>query len=246
MSESYPLVFLAWFIGGFVNGVSGMGAAMVALPIMACVMDMSVAVPASCFTALVVATQVAWMYRKSCRYASLPFMLTGCVPGVVGGVLILRVVPGVWLQAFLGVALVAYVCWQYAHRRSAAHPETRTGAFLAGFGSGFANASISFSGPPVAMYALYVGWDKDSARGTLGLFFLCINIITSLVQASAGLFTSEVLHAAMYGMPGAVAGLVASLPFVHAVKEQVFQRILLGMIALAGAICVVRAAETLL
>ncbi len=246
MFESYPLVFLAWLIGGFVNGVSGMGAAMVALPIMVCVMDMSVAVPASCFTALVVATQVAWMYRKSCRYASLPFMLVGCLPGVVGGVLILRIIPGIWLQALLGVALMAYVVWQYLHRKSPGHPESRTGAFLSGFGSGFANASISFSGPPVAMYALYVGWDKDSARGTLGMFFLCINIITCLVMAGAGLFTAEVLHAALYGMPGAVAGLLASLPFVHAIKEQVFQRILLIMIALAGMICIVRSAETVL
>ena len=46
--SSYPIVFLAWFLGGFVNGVSGMGAAMVALPIVACVLEMNAAVPSSC------------------------------------------------------------------------------------------------------------------------------------------------------------------------------------------------------
>ncbi|MFR6518819.1 MAG: hypothetical protein ACLUPV_06085 [Bilophila wadsworthia] len=49
--SSYPLVFLAWFLGGFINGVSGMGAAMVALPIVACVLEMSEAVPATCLVA---------------------------------------------------------------------------------------------------------------------------------------------------------------------------------------------------
>lgn len=39
------IVSIAWFLGGFVNGVSGMGAAMVALPIVAGFMDMSEAVP---------------------------------------------------------------------------------------------------------------------------------------------------------------------------------------------------------
>ena len=53
--SSYPLVFLAWFLGGFINGVSGMGAAMVALPIVACVLEMSEAVPATCLVAVTLA-----------------------------------------------------------------------------------------------------------------------------------------------------------------------------------------------
>ena len=58
--SSYPLVFLAWFLGGFINGVSGMGAAMVALPIVACVLEMSEAVPATCLVAVTLAVYVAW------------------------------------------------------------------------------------------------------------------------------------------------------------------------------------------
>ena len=56
--SSSPLVFLAWFLGGFINGVSGMGAAMVALPIVACVLEMSEAVPATCLVAVTLAIYV--------------------------------------------------------------------------------------------------------------------------------------------------------------------------------------------
>lgn len=59
------------------------------------------------------------------------------------------------------------------------------GCAVSGFASGFANAAISFSGPPVAIYALYVGWDKDTTRGTLSLYFLGISICTCIVQAAA-------------------------------------------------------------
>ena len=66
------IVSIAWFLGGFVNGVSGMGAAMVALPIVAGFMDMSEAVPSSCLVTCIVAGYVAWMYRRSCRMAASP------------------------------------------------------------------------------------------------------------------------------------------------------------------------------
>ncbi len=244
--SSYPLVFLAWFLGGFVNGVSGMGAAMVALPIVACVLEMSEAVPSSCLVATVVAIYVAWMYRAHCRYAPVVPMFIGCIPGALVGVYVLRVVPGVWLQAVLGLTLVVYVVWQRFHRAGAAHPENVPAGAASGFASGFANAAISFSGPPAAIYALYVGWDKDTTRGTLGLYFLGICIVTCAMQAAAGFFTPVVLKAAVYGMPGALAGLLASLPFARTVRENVFQGILLVMIALAGLICIARAAQEML
>ena len=114
--SSYPLVFLAWFLGGFINGVSGMGAAMVALPIVACVLEMSEAVPATCLVAVTLAVYVAWMYRAHSRVAPIIPMLLGCIPGLIIGVCVLRVVPGIWLQGGLGAALIVYVAWQLLHR----------------------------------------------------------------------------------------------------------------------------------
>ena len=107
------IVSIAWFLGGFVNGVSGMGAAMVALPIVAGFMDMSEAVPSSCLVTCIVAGYVAWMYRRSCRMASVWPMLLGCLPGVLAGVWVLKFVPGTWLQAGLGSLLLVYMLWQY-------------------------------------------------------------------------------------------------------------------------------------
>ncbi|MFQ9491517.1 MAG: hypothetical protein ACLR0N_11760 [Bilophila wadsworthia] len=97
------------------------------------------------------------------------------------------------------------------HRAGTAHPESVRGCAVSGFASGFANAAISFSGPPVAIYALYVGWNKDTTRGTLSLYFLGISICTCIVQAAAGLYTPVVVRP-HFGVPGALVGLVVSLP----------------------------------
>ena len=78
-------------------------------------MDMSEAVPSSCLVTCIVAGYVAWMYRRSCRMASVWPMLLGCLPGVLAGVWVLKFVPGTWLQAGLGSLLLVYMLWQYLY-----------------------------------------------------------------------------------------------------------------------------------
>ena len=81
---------------------------------------------------------------------------------------------------------------------------------------------------------------------TLSLYFLGISICTCVVQAAAGLYTPVVVKAALWGMPGALVGLVVSLPVARFVRESVFQGILLVMIAFAGSVCIIRAVESFL
>ena len=203
-------------------------------------MDMSEAVPSSCLVTCIVAGYVAWMYRRSCRMASVWPMLLGCLPGVLAGVWVLKFVPGTWLQAGLGSLLLVYMLWQYLYIPSGRHKESLPSGLLAGFGSGFANAAISFSGPPVVIYALMVGWDKETTRGTLGAFFLAIAIVTCIAQAFAGFFTPSTLTAVAYGIPGAIAGLLASIPVARKIPEKQFKVVLKLMIAFAGIVCIYR------
>ena len=167
-------------------------------------------------------------------------MLLGCLPGVLAGVWVLKFVPGTWLQAGLGSLLLVYMLWQYLYIPSGRHKESLPSGLLAGFGSGFANAAISFSGPPVVIYALMVGWDKETTRGTLGAFFLAIAIVTCIAQAFAGFFTPSTLTAVAYGIPGAIAGLLASIPVARKIPEKQFKVVLKLMIAFAGIVCIYR------
>lgn len=246
-AELYFIVSLAWFLGGFANGVSGMGAAMVALPIITSFLPMETAVPASCLVVCLVAAYVAFMYRAHCHLALTTSMLAGCVPGIVAGVLILKAVPGHWLQGGLGLMLLGYVLWQMCYTPAGtARFNSFSSGCLAGFCSGFANAAISFSGPPVAIYALINGWDKDTTRGTLGFFFFVIAVGTCVAQGLAGLFTPDTVKAALYGLPGAALGLVCSIPMAKRIPERQFKLALLALIVLASLLCLCRAGSVLL
>ena len=198
---SHWFIFGAWFLGGFVNGISGMGAGLVSLPIAASLLPMQELVPASGLSTLTVACYLVWAYRRYCRWSSLRHMLVGCLPGALLGVWILRSVP-----------------------------------------SAGAHAAITFSGPPLAVYAVYAGWEQKTALGTMSIFFLGVNVLSCCLLGMAGMFTLPVLEFGFWGSAGATAGLLAAMPLVKYVRGEVFRRILLGMIGLAGVVCLARAA----
>ncbi len=235
--------FVAWFAGSFVNGVSGLGAAMLALPFITLVVGLEVAVPASCLVGGVISLFLVWAYRKSIMYHEGLVMAAGSLPGAALGAMVLSMVPAQWLCLGLGTLLLFFVGWQlHAHRLSGTEqaPRRLWLGFLAGGCGGFGNAAVGIGGPPLAIYATLQNWDKDAARGTFGFYYLIMSGITIFFQAIEGLYTPATLEAAMWGVPGALAGLFASLPCAHAIRQDSFTKILLAVIAASGVLMLIQ------
>ena len=241
LSPTLLVVFAAWFLGGFVNGIAGIGAAMVTMPIVSCVMDIHLAILSSCIGGTAVGFFVAVMYRRHCIRRVIGIMALGCIPGAAVGTLILKGTPAHWLQLILGSILLLYIGWQCMDKRPHPFRISLPGAFLGGFGSGLFNTAVSFGGPPIAIYTTLSGMDKDMARSTISVFALVMSAITLGVQASAGMYTQEVLSAALFALPGAFAGLFVSIPFARRIREATFRRALFLLIAAAGVILIARA-----
>ena len=83
------LFAFAWFLAGFVNGISGMGAAMVALPIVAGSMDPAILVPATTVCVTIISASTAWVFWRHTRWHALKALLVGAVPGAAAGLGIL-------------------------------------------------------------------------------------------------------------------------------------------------------------
>lgn len=241
LNPTLIIVFMAWFIGGFVNGIAGLGGAMLAMPIVSCFMDVHLAILSSCIGGTAISIFIAWVYRKNCVYRVIRIMALGCIPGAALGTLILWITPARWLQFALGTLLILFVIWQCMDKRSHPYHISLPGAFLGGFGGGLFNTAVSMGGPPVAVYTTLSGMDKDTARSTLSIFAFVMSCITLIVQASAGMYTPEVLSAALSALPGAFAGLVVSMPFARTIKEKTFRKFLFALIAIAGIILLFRA-----
>lgn len=228
------IIFVAWFLGGFISGLSGMGAALIAMPVLSLFIPIDILVPASCIVVTAVGICLTIRYGRSCNFSVIPILALSSLPGALVGVGVLVFVPAFVLQLSLGLILVSYVIWQYLYKESEPHKETLPAKCMAGFFAGFTSTALAIAGPPIVIYAIYMKWNQNTTRGTMGVIFLIIYLITMGFQYFAGLYTNQVLTYAVHGIPGAIFGLLMSLPFVKYITVSGFRLLLLAILAVAG------------
>ena len=74
-------VFVCWFAGGFVSGVSGIGGTMFAFPFLALAIPMHALIPLSCLVCFFKDACMIAMHVRFCRFDAMPWLLLGAVPG---------------------------------------------------------------------------------------------------------------------------------------------------------------------
>ncbi len=234
-------VFGAWLAGGFVSGVSGIGGAMVAFPLLALFIPVHQLIPLTCALNVVMDGCLAAMHCRHCRGSALLPMLAGSIPGSFAGLYILQICSGAVLQGAVGLLLIYYVYWQKTFRVHGVMRYPRLLGASAGFGAGLLGTAISFDGPPIGAYGLYMGWEPRVFLGTLGVFFVIRGTFTVILQAWTGFYTPEVLGYALVGAPGVILGTLLAFPVAKRIPQKAFQRVLLSIIGVAGLVCLVRA-----
>lgn len=241
MDLNLAVVVGAWFVGGFVSGVSGIGGAMVAVPFAELFIPIQKVIVLSCILNLAMDGMLAVMHRRFCRIKALWPLLAGAIPGSIAGLFILKMMPEAMLRGGVGVLLLLFIFWKALFKPKKAGGESWPLGCLAGCAAGTLGTAISFDGPPAGAYGLYAGWPARVYLGTLGVFFVLRGLFACGLQASAGFYSPEVIHYAVYGFPATMLGALCSFPVVKRCKPESFQRVVKLVIALAALVCLVRA-----
>ncbi len=234
------IFFSAWALGAFANGIAGLGCAMIALPIVSSFMPPQLLVPISAVLVTFVCSFIMWQYKNFISYKAIIPMVVASIPGSFLGVAILLEIPGKTVQLIAGILIIFFVVWQILPKKERAPTQNIFYALLAGFTSGILNASISFGGPPVAIYALLAGWEKEEAFANINSLVVLSNIATMLTHAGAGLYTTEMLSYLAIGFVAAFIGVFLARPLSKRIDKKTFVRILLLLLAVAGSICIWR------
>jgi hypothetical protein len=165
------------FVAYFLRSVCGMGAALVAMPILVFFYDLSDIVVIlsflSFFTSLVL---VPLSWSKVDKKMSL-YLAIGSIPMVILGVYILNSIESNLLLKILGVILILFAYNYTAGNKLFNFLKNKNYGLIAGALSGLTGTLFGTAGPPVAAYLSVIYKDSHVLRATLLAYFFLLNVI---------------------------------------------------------------------
>lgn len=181
-----------FMLAGFVQGLTGFGSALVAIPLLSFILDIKTAVPLCMLNGLVITTYMAiTLHRHLDKNKILP-LLIGALPGIAVGVYLLKEVDGSAIRYAIGALLIGYSLYNMIINPKPVNPGKGWG-YLAGFLTGAIGAAFSAGGPPAIIYTTLTSWKKDEIKATLTGFFVASGTLTVIVHAISGITTLDTM-----------------------------------------------------
>ncbi|MFH2122533.1 MAG: sulfite exporter TauE/SafE family protein [Pseudomonadota bacterium] len=226
-------ISLIFLLAGFVQGMTGFGSALVAMPLLSLCIDVKSAVPLCTLNSVVITTFLALKLKKHLDRKKIFPLCVAAIPGMFVGVTLLKKVSSENLSIGLGILLVTYACYNLLIkvRQRKLHP---VWSCLAGFSSGAIGAAFSAGGPPTIIYATLNDWDKDEIKATLSGFFLFNSYLNATAHAVSGLTTVSVLSSFIYSAPFVLLGTILGSFCYGRIDKSVYLKVIFAFLILMG------------
>ncbi|WP_320170905.1 sulfite exporter TauE/SafE family protein [Maridesulfovibrio sp.] len=225
-----PVIF---FAAGFLQGITGFGAALIAMPLLAYVVDIKVAVPACTMCGVFINMNMAYKLRDSLEFRRIMPLVAGCVPGVIFGTLILKEVDGYTLRLMLGLLVTGFALYSLRGKSARLRLGDRWG-YPAGFLTGAINSAISAGGPPTIIFLTMRGYDRDTFRATLVGFFLFAGAMAAFGHLVSGMTTMYVFKLFLVSALPIVAGTYLGNRISGRIPEDFYKRMVMTLLVFMG------------
>ncbi|OPL13396.1 MAG: hypothetical protein AVO38_13500 [delta proteobacterium ML8_D] len=193
MIDIYPAIAAISFFAGLVQGLTGFGSALVAMPLYLLLLDARTAVPLSILNGVIITIYLCLQLKRHLDWRKILPLLLGCLPGIAAGVYLLKSADNTWIKVLLGTLLIGYALFSLKFKpRSIKMPSF--GPYAAGFATGVIGSAFSAGGPPAIIYTMLAGWSKDSIKATLSGLFLVAGILIACAHWFSGLTNFLVLQ----------------------------------------------------
>lgn len=192
-----PAVF---FVSTTVRSAFGFGEALIAVPILALILPVTVAAPVAVLASITVALIVVLQDWRHVHARSAVLLVISTLAGIPLGLLLLKRVPEPLVKTVLALVILAFSLYSvFARKREGLHTDRL--AWLFGFFAGVLGGAYGMNGPPLAIYGSLRGWSPQHFRATLQGYFLPASIIVMSGYWAAGLWTSTVSRFYLLSLP---------------------------------------------
>lgn len=231
--ETILITGCIFFLGGFVQGVTGFGSALVAIPLLCIFIDIKFAIPLSVLNGLIITSYLALKLKTHLDIKKLIPLCLSTLPGIVFGVTLLKKVDSKTIALLLGLLIISYSLFNLFYQQKPRHLR-HYWSYIAGFCSGAIGSAFSAGGPPVIIYTTLKGWNKDQIKATLTGFFLFNSCMTVAAHSITGLITKETLVSFLFTAPFVLGGTVLGSFCYGLFRNETYMKIIYIFLILIG------------
>jgi uncharacterized protein len=231
---------LAWialggFTGGIVNGLTGFGTSVSAMPLWLQAVPPPVAAQlgaAGGIAGQLLTFRAIW---HAIDWRNLVPMLAAGLVGIPFGAMCLALIEPRLFKQIVGVTLIVYAAGMLvAGDRLRLAPRGRGAEMVVGFIGGFMGGLAGMSGPAPTIWAALQGWTKERRRGVFQAFNFVILSAMLIAHALTGLIPECLLAAALVALPGTFAGVAIGRRLYAHLDDKGFDRVVLALLGVGG------------
>jgi len=227
------------FFSGFIQGLSGFGAIMLSLPLLALFIDVKVVIPLVGIFGLVIPILLLIKLWKHLDWKKIYPLFLGAVPGILVGVFFLKKFDVSTIHWVLGIILMTYSIYSLFFKSF--NRGLREGwAYVFGFFGGCIGGALSAAALGAIVYTSLQTWGKDKIKATLQGFLLPSHLVIVILQAVNGLTTKIVLWYLLVSLPMLILGTYFGALFYGRINEDFYKKIMLILLAILGAFMIYR------
>ena len=224
---------LVIFLSSIIQGLTGFGFALVSVPIMMFILSPKVVVPIVIIHSLVINLIILFEARKWVNLKRIwPLMIAGAA-GIPIGTYLLVALDASILKIFIGSVIIPFAITSLAGFKKAIRSEKLAFAPV-GITSGLLASSTSLSGPPVILFFVNQGIEKEIFRANLVAYFTVLSLAAILAFVIGGVITTTVINYTLWLLPAAILGAMTGIKLTPKVSENIFRIIALVIVIIAG------------
>jgi uncharacterized protein len=239
---SLLLVLAIVFGATLIRSAFGFGEALVAVPLLAFCMPLTIAAPLAVLLSVTIAAVVVAQDWRHIHLRSAAGLVLATLFGIPVGLLVLTNPHQQIVKAGLGILIALFAAYSLvAGEALRLEHEHRPLLLLSGFVAGILGGAYGMNGPPLVVYGSMRRWSPQQFRATLQAYFLPASLLGMIGYWSAGLWTRTVTRDYLYSLPVMLPAVLLGRALNHRFSGDAFLKYVYVGLVLIGAVLFVEA-----
>jgi uncharacterized protein len=228
------------FLGGFIQGLTGFGSALVTIPLATFFVPLPFALAVFAIVDFGNGLRLGLENPKNALLGDIARMVPFMIVGIVTGTTLLVNLPRSASLIALGTFVLTYAVYSLS-RRGAPAIVSRNWTFFAGFCGGLSGTLFGAGGPPYAIYLSHRALSKEQFRATMTLTTIFSIGLRLIAFAVTGLLMQDgVWIAAAAAIPAGLFAIYLASKIFRAISREMVMRGVAVLLLASGASLIAR------